>query len=703
MSIPYEILDYTLLALGFGFVIFFHELGHFLAAKYVGVKVEQFAVGFGNAIVSWRQGLGFRVGSSQQEYQKRLREHAELTMGTEPGSADKPDPTPQQLERAARELHLGETEYRWNWIPLGGYVKMLGQDDLNPNATDADPRSFNMKSIRARMLVVSAGVIMNVILAAVGFMIVFLMGFNVPPAMVGSVMPGSPADNAVNAMGQRQPLQAGDTIVSLDGKPQYDFTKIALNVALSEEGAAVPIVIRHPDGTVETLSVTPGRSDGQAAGFLQLGITQPYALKGQPSDDGFDLLTQQVKDNLLPAEIISLKPGDVVTTVNGAPVKPEQYWIFDRALQASGGKPVTLTIQAKDGTVRTVLASPHFQQPFGKDDLNFAGMAPRAQIEGVMDKSPARGLLKPGDVVESLSYVSSADPWTNPSIHVLKERLEDAGDKAAAVKITVLRDGKSVEIPSLVPTMRVSDDHRGLGINLGYDENHAVIAEVLPETPAATAGLQRGMQLIGIDGKPVTTWFDVKNILNDVKPDAPLTVIAQTPGAAAPVTLTLKLSASDVADVQDLNYGAPMMPFTELDSPPRVTHNPLLAFKWGVIETRDFILQFYLTLQRMVQGSVSHTNMMGPIGIFAAGARFAYKGMDWLIWFLSMISANLAVVNFLPIPVVDGGLFTFLILEKLQGRPLSPKTQQVATLIGLALIISVFLLVSYQDIMRQIL
>jgi len=66
-----------------------------------------------------------------------------------------------------------------------------------------------------------------------------------------------------------------------------------------------------------------------------------------------------------------------------------------------------------------------------------------------------------------------------------------------------------------------------------------------------------------------------------------------------------------------------------------------------------------------------------------------------------MISANLAVVNFLPIPIVDGGLFTFLVIEKLQGRPLSPRTQSIAQVVGLALIVSVFLFVTYQDIMRM--
>jgi regulator of sigma E protease len=133
---------------------------------------------------------------------------------------------------------------------------------------------------------------------------------------------------------------------------------------------------------------------------------------------------------------------------------------------------------------------------------------------------------------------------------------------------------------------------------------------------------------------------------------------------------------------------------------PRQTSNPFEAAAWGVEETRDFVLQFYLTIKRMVQGSVSYKNMMGPVGIFHAGTTFAYKGTDWLIWFLAMISANLAVVNFLPIPIVDGGLFTFLILEKIMGKPLSPRAQSIAQVVGLAVILSVFLLVTYQDISR---
>src|SRR5205823_5379990 len=125
------------LVLGFGFVVFFHELGHFLAVTWVGVKVEQFAVGFGQAVVAGRKGLGFRFGTTQQEYERRIIENFEtqqrakfeltdrkkIEEGDEVAARESTldairPPTTEQMEKMADELGLGETEYRINWIPL---------------------------------------------------------------------------------------------------------------------------------------------------------------------------------------------------------------------------------------------------------------------------------------------------------------------------------------------------------------------------------------------------------------------------------------------------------------------------------------------------------------------------------------------------------------------------------------------------------
>src|SRR5688572_18693218 len=245
MPLPlFEILSVALLVFGFGFVIFWHELGHFLAAKYVGIKVEQFAVGFGQALLAWRKGIGLRVGTTRPEYERRIRDHLGAKEKNGGTLNETNNLSTEQLDTAANELGLGETEYRLNWIPLGGYVKMLGQDDMNPNAISEDPRAYPQKSVGARMLVISAGVIMNIILAAIGFIILFTIGHRVPPAVVGGVQPGSPAQRVTHVVDGKTvttSLQVGDLILEMDGTRQDDWTKVGLTAALADASAATPI------------------------------------------------------------------------------------------------------------------------------------------------------------------------------------------------------------------------------------------------------------------------------------------------------------------------------------------------------------------------------------------------------------------------------------------------------------------------------
>ncbi len=92
--------------------------------------------------------------------------------------------------------------------------------------------------------------------------------------------------------------------------------------------------------------------------------------------------------------------------------------------------------------------------------------------------------------------------------------------------------------------------------------------------------------------------------------------------------------------------------------------------------------------------------LQGPLGIVHMGSKIIEGGFTYLIFFLAMISVNLAVINFLPIPIVDGGLFLFLIYEKIKGRPPSLAFQNAATIVGLCLIGTVFLVVTWNDVMR---
>ncbi len=150
-------------ALGLGFVIFIHELGHFLLAKWNGVKVEKFSIGFGPTLFGFRR---------------------------------------------------GETEYVLAALPLGGFVKMLGEGPDEQEAKSTDPRAYPNKSVGARMAIISAGVIMNVFLALGCFVYLYTKERVEIPAVLGAVSAGSLAYEAGLARrrrdrGDRRPPRPG--------------------------------------------------------------------------------------------------------------------------------------------------------------------------------------------------------------------------------------------------------------------------------------------------------------------------------------------------------------------------------------------------------------------------------------------------------------------------------------------------------------
>jgi regulator of sigma E protease len=121
------------------------------------------------------------------------------------------------------------------------------------------------------------------------------------------------------------------------------------------------------------------------------------------------------------------------------------------------------------------------------------------------------------------------------------------------------------------------------------------------------------------------------------------------------------------------------------------------ALVMGGRASRDMIAVMYLQLRSLLTGRISSKQMGGPFAIMTQGFLFAQSGNYELLLFLAMISINLAVVNFLPIPILDGGHMVFLIYEKLRGRPPTEKVRAIGTYIGLAMIVLLMIFVFYQD------
>ena len=124
------------------------------------------------------------------------------------------------------------------------------------------------------------------------------------------------------------------------------------------------------------------------------------------------------------------------------------------------------------------------------------------------------------------------------------------------------------------------------------------------------------------------------------------------------------------------------------------------AWSLGYVETEVSVKKVFAVLQRLFTGHISYRSLGGPIMIIRAAGSEASEGLARLLVFLTFLSANLAVLNFLPIPALDGGHMLFLIAEGVRGKPLNERLQVTLTLIGVGCLLSLMVLVFTLDIQR---
>jgi regulator of sigma E protease len=121
----------------------------------------------------------------------------------------------------------------------------------------------------------------------------------------------------------------------------------------------------------------------------------------------------------------------------------------------------------------------------------------------------------------------------------------------------------------------------------------------------------------------------------------------------------------------------------------------------GLTHTKNSILDLYLTLRNLFNRNLSYENFLGPLGIISVAYGVAQQGIPEMCLFLGLLSANLAVLNFLPIPVLDGGHMVFLIWEAVTRKRPSERVQIAATYFGMAFVLCLAILVFYLDIFKH--
>ncbi|MBI3027942.1 MAG: RIP metalloprotease RseP [Candidatus Rokubacteria bacterium] len=298
-----------------GPLILFHELGHFLLARWMGVGVERFSIGFGPVLLRWRG---------------------------------------------------KETEYCLSAIPMGGYVKMMGEESpLEGGGTPTvdSAKSFSLKPLAARFLIVFAGPGMNFVLAAAIFAVVFMVvGRPVLPSTLGRIKADGPAAQAG--------LRTGDRVTAVDGVPISHWEDVL--GAIQASGGEMRQIAFSRDGREQRVALTPARTKVQDIFGDEREVWDIGAGPFTPARIG------EIQPGY-PAAKVGLRPGDVVVAVEGNAVV--SWDEMAEAIRKRAGKPMELAIE-REGRSLTVSVVPQAfkeRDPSGQEvEIGRIGIGPAA-------------------------------------------------------------------------------------------------------------------------------------------------------------------------------------------------------------------------------------------------------------------------------------------------------------------------------------
>ncbi|QDU67559.1 site-2 protease family protein [Engelhardtia mirabilis] len=606
-------------AIGIGLVIFVHEAGHFLAARWCGVRVHVFSLGMGPKLFG---------------------------------------------------IKRGHTTYQLAVIPVGGFVSMAGE---LPDGSGRAPESWELpaKSVGQRFLVYSGGVLMNMGLALVLFPILFWSGVPFSKPAIGTPDPGGPA--------WRAGLTNGTEIVAVNGHSVLDGLHVATEIALGDRDR-VELLVRDP-GSTSTRKVVVEPEHDERMGFNSIGLGRPALDPEHRIDVAEDT----------PAWRAGLRPGDRLQNVDGLPAAMQLEDQLRVAMQDRS--PLELTVLRKsDGSPLTVSIQPDLKEGPGRPRL------------GILPALCVVAALRPGPATDELGLrVDDA------LIAIGDRRILQRGDLPLAwlaaepdEPLVIARDGGRLAIdrPQLddATLFAMVDD---IALALDYETLRLSVAA---GEGAEQAGLRGGDRLLAIDGRAEPTWVEVFEIVRtaaeeerNVELRVERTSFATEP---APQILTIVAAPIPQADPVDdgryneFGFGANVWEYTYR------ADGPLDAVRVGLATSWQYVKQTWLTLRGMMVAEISTKNIGGPVAIGQISYAFAESGWAKLMYFLCLLSVNLAIINVLPIPVFDGGHLLFLLIEKVKGSPVSERVVGYSQLVGVVFVVGLFVYVTYNDIAR---
>ncbi|MDH6267944.1 regulator of sigma E protease [Rhizobium sp. SG_E_25_P2] len=238
------------------------------------------------------------------------------------------------------------------------------------------------------------------------------------------------------------------------------------------------------------------------------------------------------------------------------------------------------------------------------------------------------------------------------------------------------------------------------GIFMAYGKYVAdpVVSEVKPQSAAAEAGVKTGDILLKMDGETVETFDDVRRYVS-VRPGLPISLVVKRNDQELPLSITPKLTEITDTFGNKMEIGVIGVLTTRDSGNMRtVTYSPVGAVREGVRETWNIVTGTYDYLLNLVTGRMSADQLGGPIRVAQTSGQVATLGVVALLHLAAVLSVSIGLLNLMPVPVLDGGHLLFYAIEALRGKPLGDVAQGVAFRIGMALVLSLMVFATWNDI-----
>ncbi len=598
-------------------LVLFHEFGHFIVARWCGVRVLSFSIGFGPTLLKWQR---------------------------------------------------GHTEYAIRLLPLGGFVKMLGDDPSAPPEAEMlrNPDAFAAKAVWQRAAIVAAGPIANFILPMITLVLVGLIFHGqVVPSRIGAVLPDGPAELAG--------LRTGDLITAVDGTPVRTFDD--MRRVIEDRAGKSTLINFERMGQQQKLQVTP--VSHREVLIPELGLVRNVGkiqIVPQPESSAIAVVPGSV------AWRAGLRSGDRIAAVAGAPTT--RYYELDEALgkAAKLGLPTlnlaVLTLRPIKGDQKSENATRLHPGAARDVQISLQGAKTTAElgisvahrvVGDVEPKSPADLVgLKPGDEITAL------DGKPLRSLHQMAEALLRPYDD---VRSDPANRGESTEV--ILGKIRAVLKPHAITVR------HCMVATELPNLQAIAAGGQNPKS-------------DTEKAFAGLA-DRQLALAQGFFDRTAQFTLLVDLGKDERPRPQHGLTAVLEYEDAALIANPDLVGNALVDASEKMIENVKVIV---LSVVGLFRGHVPVKEVGGPIFMAQLAAQTVDRGVDSMLNLLAFLSINLGVINLLPIPLVDGGHLLFLAIEAIKRRPVSLRTRQVAAYLGMTFLGLLFLVVMKNDLTR---